>query len=109
MKYKANVFSLLIIAGILGYYLIDENGKAMSSDFEKSGGEVNINSKNDMRWEDILLSHTVSPFKKCFTSLFFERVKPIFLFRASFGLYFKAFLPSPAANIVFDQISINAP
>lgn len=107
MEYKVNIFSLLIIAAILGCGLID--GKAASPGLEKAVGEVNINSKNEIRWEGLLLSHTVSPFKKCFTNWFFERVKPIFLFRTGFGRYLKNFSRPPLVNTVFNHISINAP
>lgn len=107
MEYKVNIFSLVIITGILGSCLM--YGKAVSSDPRESGGGICVNFKNDVQCDGLFLSHTVSQVKKHSTNLLWERVQPIFLFRVSFGLYFKTFFPSPVVNMIFGQISINAP
>src|SRR5690554_1396406 len=107
MKKRINIFSLIVIAAILVSSLTI--GKAVASDFKELGKELNISSKNGMQLESLFLSQTASPVKKCFTGLFFERVRSIFFFRASFSLYLETYLLSPPVKAAFIHISINAP
>lgn len=107
MKKRFNIFSLIVISGIqVSCFTYDQ---AVASDFKEMGNELNANYKNGVQSESLFLTHMASPVEKGFISLFFERVRLIFLFRVSFNLYLETFLLSPPITPAFNHISINAP
>lgn len=107
MEYKLNIFSLIILVGILGTGL--HGGKSEASDFKDWQDAFQVISKNDLSGESLLFSRAVSPLKKCCQSLFFERERSVTFFSPRFFLFIRDVLPSAAANAIFGPININAP
>ena len=107
MGYKINFFTFVIIAGILGSILVIDSGFPASS--PEWQGESHLEEDNGFRLEGILLSHSASPLKKCFSGLYLECLRPFFFLRMDFSFYLKGFFQSPPVKTFFDSILIHAP